>query len=178
MSSVDQDSGDRGSDEVLRLLADKQELTDLVYRACRAVDRADGDLLLSCYWLDAVDDHGSYKGGPAGLLEHLRKRVMDPTFGPVQHSITNLLIHVDGDIAYGEAYGEGRIPRKEGGADRSLARYVDRYERRNGEWRIIHRRVILESARPGFDTSDFAQGSRDRSDPSYERIAAAASGTA
>ena len=159
-------------EDALTELLDKQALTELVGRLSRAVDRADGELLLSCYWEDAHDDHGTYKGDPRGFLEHLRKKTMDPTTGPVQHAISNLLFEIDGDVAYGEIYVESRSVQPDGTVARGLARYVDRYERRGGEWRIALRRVILESARPGFDLSAFVQGSRDRGDPSYERLSA------
>jgi ketosteroid isomerase-like protein len=159
----------RDTDADLRELLDKQALTELVTRLSRAVDRCDEELLLSCYWEDALDDHGAYKGDPRGFLEHLRKRTMDPTTGPLQHAISNLLFELDGDQAYGEVYVESRAVAPDGTVQRGLARYVDRYERRDGDWRVAHRRVILESARPGFDRSAFLQGARDRSDASYER---------
>lgn len=153
----------------LQMLLDKQALTELVTRLSRAVDRCDGELLLSCYHEDAFDDHGTYKGDPAGFLAHLKNGTMDPRRGPVQHAISNSLFEVDGDIAWGETYVQSRAVTADGGLTMGMARYVDRFERRNGEWRLAHRRVILEAARPGFDTSDFVAWARDRSDPSYER---------
>src|SRR4029450_9489969 len=75
----------------LRELLDKRELTDLVARASRAIDRCDEQLLLSCYHEDAVDDHGVYKGDPTGFVAYLRRRTMDPTAGSVQHAITTSL---------------------------------------------------------------------------------------
>lgn len=153
----------------LQDLVDKQALCELVTRACRGVDRADGDLLLSCYWPDAHDDHGAYKGDPAGLLAHLRRKTMAPGASPVQHAVSNSLFEVRGDDAWGETYVESRAVGDDGSVVRGVARYVDRYERRSAEWRIIRRRVVLESARPGFNTSDFVAGHRTTDDPSYER---------
>ena len=37
---------------------------DAIHRYCRAVDRADRDLLVSVYHPDAIDDHGLFVGGP------------------------------------------------------------------------------------------------------------------
>jgi len=154
----------------LRELLDKQELSELVVRASRGIDRCDEELLLSCYHEDAFDDHGTFKGDPKGFVAYLKRRTMDPANGPLQHSLSNALFEVRGDIAYGEIYGESRWVEPDGTVQRGLCRYIDRYERRDdGVWRIAHRRVILEAARPGFDTSDFVQGTRSRSDPSYER---------
>jgi SnoaL-like domain len=157
------------SDEQIHALLDKQELTDLVTRVSRSVDRCDDELLLSCYHPDAFDDHGTFKGSPKDFLAHLKRGTMIPTKGPVQHSLSNLLFEIDGDDAWGEIYVQSRMVNEDGTVDQGMARYIDRYERRDGEWRIAHRRVILEAARPGFDTSVFVSGSRDRNDPSYGR---------
>src|SRR3954470_18611345 len=88
--------------ELLQELLDKQQLYELLARYCRAVDRADGELLLSCYHPDATDDHGTCKGSPAELLAYLRRGTMNPevTPGPMQHAITNALFEVDGDVAH------------------------------------------------------------------------------
>lgn len=154
--------------EAIAELLDKQDLLELVQRLSRGVDRADEDLIRSCYHPDAHDDHGAYKGGPEGLIEHLRKKTLRPDTGPLQHAISNALFEVRGDVAFGEIYVQS-FTMADGVLQHGMARYVDRYERRGGEWRIARRRVILESARPGFDAAAFVQGARDRSDPSYER---------
>ena len=153
----------------IRELLDKQALFELVIRYCRAVDRADAELFLTCYHPDAYDDHGNFKGNPAEFLAHLKRGTMNPAAGPVQHSISNAVFSINGDVAYGEAYFQTRSVTPEGQSVASFGRYVDRFEWRNGEWRIANRRCILEHARPGFDKSLFVQGTRDRSDPSYKR---------
>jgi hypothetical protein len=162
-----------GGAVVLQELLDKQALAELVVRACRAVDRADVELLRSCYHEDAIDEHGSVVGTVDELIEFMRSRSLAPErrSSPVQHSVTNSLFEIHGDIAYGESYVEAR--RVDDGRlwIEGLGRYVDRYERRNGEWRLAHRRVLLEYAGDGFDVSDFTAGYRDRRDPSYQRPA-------
>ena len=160
----------RSTDPAIQELLDKQALLEVVTRYCRAVDRCDAELLLSVYHEDAWDDRGTFKGRPTEFLARLQELMMnqEKTPGPVQHTITNALFEVDGDVAYGETYVEARVV-QHGEVERGMARYVDRFERRNNEWRIAHRRVILEKARPG-GVSDFLGGSRDRSDPSYERL--------
>src|SRR4029450_4960898 len=114
---------------------------------------------------DAHDDHGAFKGSVDGLLAYLEAKTMNPelTPGPTQHSISNVLIEVDGDVAYSEAYVESRSIR-DGERHTALALYTARPARRDGEWRIADRRVILEHAGPGFTVSDFVRGYRDRRD--------------
>ena len=54
-------------------------------------------------------------------------------------------------------------------------RYVDRFERRDGEWRIARRTVVHDWSRQlptapeslGLPLAGFAQGRRDRTDPVY-----------
>jgi hypothetical protein len=93
-----------------------------------------------------------------------------------QHHITQQMIEFDGDIAYSEAYfleftmmlrGGRRYLTSVGG------RYVEQYERRAGDWRIIERYAVRDwdsvqsvpGRFPGWEKS--AQGRRDRDDPSY-----------
>lgn len=153
----------------LQILLDKQALFELVCRYCRGADRADPELFLSCYLPDAWDDHGKFKGSPKDFLAHLQKGTMDPATGPVQHCISNAVFDVRGDVAFGECYFQTRSIGADGISVASWGRYVDRFERRNGEWKIAHRQCILEYARPGFSTADFVQTRRDRQDPSYQR---------
>jgi hypothetical protein len=52
-------------------------------------------------------------------------------------------------------------------------RYVDRFERRDGEWRIARRVVVhewdkVEHVEPAYPPDRFIHGVRGRSDPSYD----------
>jgi SnoaL-like domain len=94
------------------------------------------------------------------------------------HSICNEYVEVRGDVAFGEAYlvayhrsgPEGRM------VDMTLgARYVDRYERREGQWKIARRAVVYDWSRvePVHEVMNTAhlykQGVRSRQDESYRR---------
>jgi hypothetical protein len=54
-------------------------------------------------------------------------------------------------------------------------RYIDRLERRNGEWRIVAREVVIEwvcaadSTSSRFSADPYPDGTWDRSDLSYRR---------
>jgi hypothetical protein len=156
------------SEARIQELSDKQDLHELVARLSRGVDRCDKGLILSCYHPDAYDDHGQIKGTPEvfadSVISHLKGKF-------TQHSITNELFEVRGDVAFGEIY----VSQQTTGADGELlfgfGRYIDKYERRNGEWRILLRRVTVEWVPPelGINPADFIAARQDRSDPSYER---------
>lgn len=152
----------------LQALLDKQALLELNLRYCRAVDRCDLELLLSCFHPDATDDHGTFKGAPADVFPAILAKMRD--MPPAQHILDNALFEVDGDIAWGELYMSVReADAGPGSPPDSFGRNLDRYERRDGEWRIAERRVIIERFFPDreVDQSRFLAGRKDRLDPSY-----------
>jgi hypothetical protein len=148
------------------------EITDVLHRYCRAVDRRDPDLLRSAYHPDATDDHGVYAGPVEGLVEFM----LGDGLEMIHHAISNIVIERDGDVARVECYLDAVHRRVDdtGSWDELLkARYLDRFERRDGEWRVAHRIVVLERAyttvaiggkRAGTATT---WGRRDGADPSY-----------
>ncbi len=170
--------------ETLHRLADRAEIQDCLCRYARGVDRGDWKLVRSTYHPDAYDAHGDYKGGIDGLVKWLDER-----FAGVDnsmHFLGNCLIEFAGyDHAFVETYfGSSRL-RAPTDAERAglqprdmmcrdaWGRYADRFERREGEWRVAHRIVVLERActtvaiggkRAGDVTT---WGRRDADDPSY-----------
>lgn len=132
------------------------------------MDRCDRELIVSCYHPDAYDDHGLYKGGPEGFADWVTAALQGNW---VQHTCYNELFDVQGDVAYGEIYVSQKMCGPDGRLIPGHGRYIDKYERRAGEWRIARRRVITEYAAPelGLDIAAFVQGSQDRDDPSYGR---------
>jgi len=152
----------------LQELYDKHALLELNLKYCRAVDRCDIDLLLSCYHSDAIDDHGTFMGSPADVFPAIFDRMR--LLPPAQHILDNALFEVDGDVAWGELYMSVRTADANAASPPdSFGRNLDRYERRNDEWRIVERRVIIERFFPDreVDRSKFLVGSKDRLDPSY-----------
>jgi hypothetical protein len=162
-------------------LLDKQALHELLVRYCRAVDRCDAELLASVYHPDAEEDHGLYRGGIPEFVDWVlgRQRRIQSSM----HCILNEYFEVDGDVAHGESYWmwcarPARVAGRPEDDPRTLVttggRYIDRFERRSGEWRIARRRVVLEFDRVLHDveplTEGFLVGRRDRDDISYEEL--------
>ncbi|URM96925.1 nuclear transport factor 2 family protein [Actinomadura madurae] len=161
-------------------LLDKQQITELLYRYCRGIDRLDWDLVRDCYHVDAVDDHdGTFRGGTDAFIDHFRPR-LERDVAASMHTIGNVLIELDGDVAGCESHIVGRLLRRGSTEpDRvfvAAARYVDRMERRGGgPWRIARRTVLWEwtSAEPlaaARPEPGAHRGRRDRSDASYEAL--------
>jgi hypothetical protein len=166
------------SDDAVQRLVDQEAIRQVVLRYCRGVDRADEELLASAYHPDAVDQHGPtpFEGAAIapGILELVSKSRVS------QHQIANQVIQFQGpDRASAETYFTAWQSMEHEGAERMLVaigRYVDRFEKRAGEWGIAHRVVIVEHAQllssdDRFPASRSGAGRRDRDDPSYEVLA-------
>lgn len=131
-------------------LIDKQEITEVLYRYARAVDRKDFDRVADCYHPDAIDNHGGYIGTVDGLIEDMRSR--HATIDSSLHYVTNVLIDLDGDTANVESYCLcylRQAPAVAGGPQSRATvkcRYVDRFERRDGRWRIADRIVVFDES--------------------------------
>ena len=138
----------------LRLVEDRQAIHDVIVRYCRGVDRSDPDLVLAAFHDDAIDNHFGVVlpfREAIGTLKAARSGGGSPPSKTTSmHNICNVLIAVDGDIARCESYVIVivRIPQDGGAIDWMHAgRYVDRFERRNGEWRIAYRTVVYDLER-------------------------------
>lgn len=135
----------------LKLIEDRQAIHDVIVRYCRGVDRNDPDLVLAAFHDDAIDNHFGVVlpfRDAIGTLKAARGGAPSKTTS--MHSIGNVLIDLDGDIARCETYVTVvvRIPQDVGAIDWTHAgRYVDRFERRNGEWRIAYRTVVYDRER-------------------------------
>ena len=162
-------------DKGLQELLDEAAIRKVHIRYCRAIDRMDWDLLRSCYHPDAQDDHGEFVGGIDAFIDYCKAGT--PNFERTFHVSANHLVDVDGDRAWVEIYALAyhRVPAGPDGPERDLiscGRYVDRMERRDGEWRIASRVVVVD-----FDRADAVaahwvpqnqlRGTRDKTDPSY-----------
>jgi ketosteroid isomerase-like protein len=169
VSGVDEETARFISD-----LADRQAISEVLIRYCRAVDRLDVELLASVYHPDAIDDHGGWVGDALTFVSRA-KRFMTKHFEATQHRLSNVTIELDGDIAHVESYVLATHVLADNGIEVGGARYVDRFERREGEWRIAYRTVVMDwyvtgdRGAPSAHLAAFTAGRRDRSDPAYER---------
>jgi hypothetical protein len=159
------------SDEALVHL----ELQRLAWAYCHAVDRGDLGLLRSLYHDDAVDDHGGmFRGSPDEYVAWLPRMLSG--VDAIRHTIDSMLFLVDGDLAQGELVNTAYHRT----GDREVViggRYLDTYQRRDGVWRILHRSLVTDwvqqraaSDAAGFIGKGVAWGTKDATDPVYERL--------
>jgi len=168
----------------LQALLDREAIRDCLYRYCRGIDRLDEEALRSAYWPDATDTHGAYRGSAAGFIERALGNLQSA--GRMVHMIGNILLDLRGDVAVAESYfvafQEG-VRGGDAGVEETLlcGRYVDRFEKRGGEWRIAARTVVYDWQRrtplpEGLAAAGFGArqptGGRRPHDPIYELLAA------
>ena len=163
-------------------LADREAIRHCLMRYCRGIDRLDRELLDSVYWPDATDDHIIYSGNAGGFINFVIDVLsqLDQT----QHLVGNVLIDMSGpDMASSESVFQAfhRLPGADGASDLFVGgRYVDRLEKRNDEWRILVRTVIIDWFRSYPDSGEFSEkpmgmdtqpGGRKPDDRSYRLMA-------
>ncbi len=155
----------------VRYLKDRAAILDCMNRYTRGADRLDRELLLSAYHPDATDDRGAFTGGPEARVEWLLAYLV--TLGHTSHHISNFTLEVDGDVAHCESYViTTSVPKDGETVTMGGARYIDRFERRGGEWKIAHREAVMDFnfTVPTSDLpSKVLSGRRDATDRSYAR---------
>ena len=127
-------------------------IEDCLKRFARAVDRQDWKSARKAYHDGAFDDHGFFKGPPDQFLSHIEKLHADQDHS--MHFNTNVLIEFQSrEQAFVETYvlvlqryraDASNVPKGACGiCNVAAARYLDRFEKRNGEWRISHRTLVF-----------------------------------
>lgn len=180
------------TEEMIAELWDREQIRQCLHRYARGVDRFDRDLILSAFHPDAIDEHGKFVGTREEFVDwalnmHEKAQLSH------QHCLLNHSCEIDGDTAHAETYfmfvamNRRGKPLTIGGG-----RYVDRLEKREGEWRIAARVTLrdwsdLDQVPDINDLSTMTSTaaslsdeerrfmnegrgpSRSRNDPSYER---------
>ncbi|MGP3533218.1 nuclear transport factor 2 family protein [Microbacterium sp. RD1] len=132
----------------LQALEDQAEIRKVLYTYFRAVDAADWDLMASCYHPDAIDEHSDIYTGPIdGLVQWCIDNVAT-AFSSWMHFGGQSVIDVDGDTAQSETYAVAihKTHADEKGFEADViagGRFFDRFERRDGAWRIAHRKLVI-----------------------------------
>jgi hypothetical protein len=158
------------------VLLDQQEIRGVLALYCRAVDRLDPTLLADVYHSDATDDHGSNDPDISAtrfrstILTHLRE-----SFTSTQHVLGGIHVEVAGDVANSETYVTAyHVCPLDSFGETFMnvigARYVDRFERRTGAWRISRRVAVRDWSERRLlhaGVTAGAIGRRDHKDPVY-----------
>jgi len=176
----------KNSHEMLQQVWDRQEITQLMYRHARSLDRIDAKLMKSTYWPDAIEEHQDpifpelfhYKGNdhafvPSAMASFKKLKV-------TQHRISNILIELNGDKATAETYVWAYHVHEENGVEKEGilgGRHHFLLEKRRGEWRIKHRSTLFDWNQNQNATAIWSKNFNekyyhkdDRSDDSYNYL--------
>jgi ketosteroid isomerase-like protein len=164
----------------LQELMDREAIREVIHRYCQAVDRCDLAMLKSCYHPDGFDDHGFFAGNAHEFAEYVIP-VLEQIDSSV-HAITNTRIELEGERAACQSQWSviHRLRHQKGFTDFwHQGRYLDVFEKRDGEWKILHR-VMSSDFDRWIETIDvaalvsaaapenaFLRGRRGTADPSY-----------
>lgn len=155
-------------------LLDRQAILDCINRYSRGLDRHDEEMIASAYHEDATDNHGARVESIPEFVRWVND-AHAAAFKAHTHHITCHNCEIDGDTAHAESYvffvqhsADG--VHLQGGS----GRYIDRLERRDGEWKIALRRLVIDWRFKAADVSwegpkSFPSGTWDKADISYMR---------
>ncbi|MEJ1962277.1 MAG: nuclear transport factor 2 family protein [Gammaproteobacteria bacterium] len=168
-------------------LKDRRDIFDAMKRYTRGADRHDKDLVRGAFWPEATISIDK----PMTVDEYVdsEERLL-ATYAAHQHHITGQTIDIQGNTAHVESYViYFLVPRDSRGDTPGTAtpghaltsakstvgsgRYIERWEKRNGEWKILVRNFVEDLELRG-DTVDYCGtrpciGTWDRNDLSYMR---------
>ena len=143
----------------VREMIARQKIADVMARYARGIDRCDIEALRSVFWPEAMADYGS--GAQVAMVW------AEATLGALkgmlrtQHAIGDMLVEIDGEQARAETYCHAYHELEGAGGRREMivgGRYLDRLERRDGEWRIIHRTYVMDWNQNAPSTSQWDVG--------------------
>lgn len=161
----------------IREMLDEHLIRKVLSRYWRGVDRRDVEMIISAFHPDAVDHHAGKDNLAHDFARAAMERMPQLSPGGTQHRVANISIEVDGDRAWGEAYYHA-IHNAENQINELFGRYIDRFERRDGEWKIAERWAVLDftqtsprAPHPAENNPATLRGRHDKTDLSYRRDA-------
>ena len=157
----------------LQALLDKQAIIERIHDYARSMDRLDPELGKACFHEDASADYGEqmYQGTGHGFVDMCMAAHLQ--FHSHSHQFSNIRIWLQSaDRAHSETYGDVTLRRYDENGEahdsRNLGRYIDEWEKRDGEWRIASRIYVTDFDQSGPNAGLFeTTGRRDTADPSY-----------
>ncbi len=184
------------SDQLLHELVDKQSISDVIMTYARALDRLDETLLRSVFHPDSQHAHGFVGPSSDPSLPSKPSEPLDfvayafdvlRTHTRTHHQLGNIVIEIEDDNAYAETYfsayhrmrAKGDPLAAENAYDTEMdflvgGRYIDRFQRREGSWKISHRTGLTDwirleppSTQGYFDIPSQLRGHRGSEDLVY-----------
>ena len=149
---------DPNSDKLRAMLA-REAIRNCLARLARGEDRRDATAICASYWPDSVTDYGVFKGS---FEEYLAWVVPGAdAITNTQHVLGQSVIELAGDHARAETQviSYHRVDMGEGERDTVIGgRYLDRFEQRDGQWRVAERIMLYDWFQDWGAAIDWSQG--------------------
>jgi hypothetical protein len=143
----------------LQSFLERDKIRDCVARLARGEDRRDAELISACYWPDSTTDYGVFFGT---FDEYLAWVVPgSPAIPVTQHVLGQSIIDLKGDTALVETQVTSYHRVIMGKEERDTViggRYLDRMEKRSGEWRIAQRTMLYDWFQDFGASIDWSKG--------------------
>lgn len=137
-------------DQQLQNLIDRQAIEDVIARYSRTLDWLDDEGQARCYWPDADIDYGFFTGKASEFVPVVM--AIERASQRRWHMLSGLQVMlVSATRASAECYGMASgIRNSDGQWSGNLygGRYLDEFEKRGGEWRIIKRKYVMDWSLP------------------------------
>ena len=156
----------------------RQEILACLNAFSRGMDRFDREAYMSAFHPDAEMAAGPFVGSAKDCWDWavpMHEAYQTAT----HHSLLNVNIDFDGDVAHSECYYMFVAKNRDDTVTLAGGRYIDRFERRGGVWKIALRTNAIEWGCqppaipiPFIDVPDIygnGEPARDKTDPSYRR---------
>lgn len=146
-------------DAQMQAMLDRDAIRECVARLARGEDRRSADLIRSSWWPEAKFDYGVHSGDFETYLAWVVPGA--DAIKDTQHLIGQTYIEFAGDKAQAEThvFSYHRVDMGEGDHDTCIGgRYLDTFEKRNGEWRIADRIMLYDWEQDWGKAADWSKG--------------------
>lgn len=143
----------------LQAFLDRGKIRECLVRLARGEDRRNAELISASCWPDSVTDYGVFEGDFDAYLAWVVPGA--EAIANTQHVLGQSYIELDGDTARVETQvvSYHRVDMGNGDSDTCIGgRYLDRMEKRGGEWRIAHRTMLYDWYQEWGASIDWSQG--------------------
>jgi len=174
----------------------REQIRSVIGRYSRGVDRTEPSVTHECIWPDGRIMLSSLEGTAKDYVDALIGDYVEEALEATHHLIGNIIIDLQDDVAFTESYavahhrahptarsnilmvGTSNIHPGREQAQLELIigmRYIDRFERRDGRWKIAERRLVFDWSQlgqySGIDSGGLydgtpLRGQRKAADPS------------
>lgn len=145
--------------EELKALLEREKIRDVIARLARGEDRRDPEAITAAYWPDSRTDYGVFEGSFDDYLAWVVPGA--DAIKNTQHVLGQSVIELAGETALVETHVNSYHRVDMGAGDRDTligGRYLDRMEKRGGEWRIAQRTMLYDWYQDFGDAIDWSAG--------------------